>query len=90
MDKGTPWTTDSYGDWTNLHYSGGGMVGRVLYEEDAAFIVKAVNNHDKLAEALEGFLEQIPALRDNEGNWGAINDLEDRANALLAALKEQP
>jgi hypothetical protein len=62
------------------------MVGHVCtlpeQEANAAFIVRAVNNHDALAAALR----EILADEDRD----ICSDAEEQARAALAALEVQP
>lgn len=64
-------------------------MGTIHCEEDAAFIVRAVNAHDDLLEALQGCLEiaECHAAR-LKAEWAQENNSDD-AKSLLVALEDE-
>lgn len=67
----TPWEMDIARDDAGIPdevyiYSGHKEIGSINDENDAEFIVKAVNNHDKLVEALKNVSESLATLYENK------------------------
>jgi hypothetical protein len=57
---------------------GGEAIAGEMSEEDAAFIVKAVNAHDKLVEALREV---------SDGDWNNVSWVRDMAKSALEGLE---
>ena len=95
----TPWASRRDPDGFS-HQILGGPSGFVtladfITQEDAAFIVLAVNSHDALVEALTGLLDRYTALVNcgDCGNWNAETEAEviaARAALALATLVTEP
>ncbi len=56
-----------------------------MVQENAEFIVKAVNNHDALVAALEGLLAHAPAHKSIKKDFSYILHLEAARTALAKA-----
>lgn len=73
----------------------GQVVATVRHKEDVAPIIKAVNNHDKLVEALDAAWLQLGSLRyiatdklDMPKVEAAIRETFDKLDELKAVLKD--
>ena len=76
---------ETYDHWaTAIVETDGGQYGPK--PEDAAFIVRAVNAHDALVEALRGVLMAIEQF-DNDGNALAFHNARRKGRAALKRAK---
>jgi hypothetical protein len=88
----TPWAQNKYGepvgpDGDNIRAKGLALTNSDEAQANTAFIVKAVNSHDALVEALRGARPILLMLIDDEYNvdtWG----LKQKLAAIDAALEE--
>ncbi len=91
------WLSNSY----RLRDANGNTVFSYLPKELATQLRTAMNNHDKLVEALETSLAAMDTVREGSGtnfdgedeeyiaaDMDAIRTAEEKARAALAALKE--
>ncbi len=85
----TPWTV-SRDNWIHGHLETEVIAAyKYLSHDDADFIVKAVNNHDKLVDALKHANEMLKLVSDylNNNEGDECLDVVVRNQALLEELK---
>lgn len=82
--KHTPWAYNEVpqAHKTNVEDSTGAIVARVRSEENAAFIVRAVNCHDELVHALQLYFDEMEI--GDEGQ----RDMENFERIAKAALSK--
>lgn len=84
----TPWIIDGCSG-RMITTPGGyyGFIADVDTKANAAFIVRAVNNHERLVEALEAAARFLPSIDSLPNTRTEIGDAAKLAAAALAAAK---
>lgn len=88
-----PWTFDELPEWGEIYDANGGLIATVneTAEEikaDAEFIVRAVNCHDELLEALQLFLQGATRIDYDENSWVFVEAVDAARAAIAKATGE--
>jgi hypothetical protein len=91
MSERNWWFDGDYSIWADSR-GDGSLIGEITSSTDAEFIVKAVNNHDKLVETLEHLVWAFNNVVDDQIDNGDLRDalIEqcDKAQILLAETQK--